>query len=140
MLSFYFQKITNGVRPASLSDARRLEEERDDSERKPTMTCRIESIVDGEGPVTLRISGQITGQEVDLLRDLLEQESRVPVLDLKDLLLVDRQAVKLLALRESNGVELRNCAAYIREWITRERVNGSASDQRLEGREDIEDA
>ncbi len=80
----------------------------------------------------LRISGQITRQEVDLLRDLLEQETRVPVLDLKDLLLVDREAVKLLALRESNGLELRNCSAYIREWITKERVDGSASEQGLE--------
>jgi len=82
--------------------------------------------------VILRISGQITRQEVDLLRDLLEQETRVPVLDLKDLLLVDREAVKLLALRESNGLELRNCSAYIREWITKERVDGSASEQGLE--------
>jgi len=96
------------------------------------MTCRIERVVNGEGLVILRISGQITRQEVDLLRDLLEQETRVPVLDLKDLLLVDREAVKLLALRESNGLELRNCSAYIREWITKERVDGSASEQGLE--------
>jgi hypothetical protein len=29
--------------------------------------------------------------------------------------------VKLLALTEARGVELRNCPAYIREWIERER-------------------
>jgi hypothetical protein len=34
--------------------------------------------------------------------------------------LVDREAVKLLAFSEFNGLELRNCLAYIREWITRE--------------------
>jgi anti-anti-sigma regulatory factor len=104
------------------------------------MTCRIERVVIGEGLVILRISGQITGQEVDLLRASLEQETRAPVLDLKDLLLVNREAVKLLALGESNGVELRNCSAYIREWITKERVDGSASEQELEERGDIEDA
>ena len=27
----------------------------------------------------------------------------------------------LLALSEANGIELRHCPAYIREWITRER-------------------
>jgi anti-anti-sigma regulatory factor len=86
------------------------------------MTCRIECVVIGEGLVILRISGQITGQDVDLLRALLEQETSALVLDLKDLLLVDREAVRLLAFRESNGVELRNCRAYIREWITRERA------------------
>jgi hypothetical protein len=100
------------------------------------MTCRIERVVNGEGLVILRISGQITVQEVDLLRAVLEQEKRAPVLDLKDLLLVDREAVKLLALRESNGVELRNCLAYIREWVTRESANGSVSKQGTEESED----
>jgi len=98
-------------------------------ERAATMTCRIERVEMAERPVILRISGQIAGREVDLLRSLLEQETKAPVLDLKDLLLVDRKAVKLLALRESNGVELRNCSAYIREWITKERLNRS-----MEGR------
>jgi hypothetical protein len=41
-------------------------------------------------------------------------------LDLRDLLLVDREAVKLLAFHESNGAELRNCRAYIRELVTKE--------------------
>lgn len=83
----------------------------------------------------LCISGQITGQDVDLLRALLEQETRAPVLDLKDLVLVDREAVQLLASRESNGTELRNCPAYIREWVTRERVDTNASEQRMEVKE-----
>jgi hypothetical protein len=41
---------------------------------------------------------------------------------LTDILLVDREAVGFLASLESTGTELRNCPAYIREWITRERV------------------
>ena len=63
-------------------------------------------------------------------------------IDLKNVLLVDREGVKLLALREANGTELRNCPPYIREWVTRERAETyrSASEQGLEGREDIEDA
>jgi len=64
------------------------------------MTCRIEGVGIGECLVILRISGKITGQDVDLLRALPEQETRALVLDLKDLLLADREAVKLLALRE----------------------------------------
>jgi hypothetical protein len=47
-------------------------------------------------------------------------------IDLKNVLLVDREAVKLLAVRESNGDELRNCPAYIREWVTRERADTNA--------------
>ena len=112
----------------------------DELERKPRMTCRIERVEIGECSVILRISGQISAQDVDLLRVLLEPETTALVLDLKDLLLVDREAVKLLALRESNGVELRNCSAYIREWITRERAFRNAPEQWTEGGGDVKDA
>jgi hypothetical protein len=104
------------------------------------MTCRIERFGVEKGPVILRICGQIKGQDVELLRALLERETRAPVLDLTDILLVDRGAVKLLALSESSGAELRNCPAYIREWVTRERVDGSASEQGTEESEDPADA
>jgi hypothetical protein len=84
------------------------------------MSCRIDRVAIGENLVALRISGRIAGRDVDLLRTLLEQERSTVAIDLKDVLLVDREAVKLLALRESDGVELRNCPAYIREWVARE--------------------
>jgi hypothetical protein len=50
--------------------------------------------------------------------------------------------MKILALSEAHGTELRNCPPYIREWVTRERAkaHGRTSEQGLEGREDIEDA
>ena len=74
------------------------------------------------------ISGRITAQDVDMLRGVLEQERSAVAIDLKDVLLVDREAVKFLAVRESNGTELRNCLTYIREWITRERADTGASE------------
>jgi hypothetical protein len=52
---------------------------------------------------------------------LLEEESSALTLDLKDVRLVDGEAVKLLAIHESNGVRIDNCPLYIREWISRER-------------------
>jgi hypothetical protein len=58
---------------------------------------------------------------VETLRTLLEQESGALTLDLKDVRLVDGDAVRLLATHESNGVKLENCPLYIREWIRRER-------------------
>ncbi len=63
-------------------------------------------------------------------------------IDLKNVLLVDREGVNLLAVSESNGTELRNCPPYIREWVTRERtgMHGRQPEQGQEGREDIEDA
>jgi hypothetical protein len=103
------------------------------------MSCRIDRLVIGEDLVILRISGRITGEDVNMLRALLEQERSLVAIDLKDVLLVDREAVKLLALRESNGSELRNCPAYIREWVKRERADMNASEPWIEGREEIED-
>ncbi len=85
------------------------------------MTCRIDRRVIGEDLVILRISGRITGQDVNMLRALLEHERGKVTIDLKDVLLADREAVRLLALHDSNGAEIRNCPLYIREWITRER-------------------
>ena len=85
------------------------------------MTCKIHREAVGEDRVVLRVSGRITGDHVETLRTLLERESGSITLDLKDVRLVDRDAVKLLAIHESNGVKIENCPLYIREWIRRER-------------------
>lgn len=85
------------------------------------MTCKIDRQVIGKNLVVLRVSGRITGDHVSTLRILLEQECSPLTLDLKDVRLVDGEAVKLLAIHESNGAEIINCPQYIREWIRRER-------------------
>lgn len=105
------------------------------------MSCRIDRVVSDEDLVVFRISGRITAQELGMLRDLLRQESGAVAIDLQEVLLVDREAVKLLAFSEVNGVELRNCLAYIREWVTRERVQSrpDGSRQPTQAMEDIED-
>ena len=84
----------------------------------------------------LYISGRITGEHVAMLRGVLEQESGGFAIDLTNVLLVDREAVRLLALSEAHGAELRNCPPYIREWVTRE----TAETHGPAGSEDIEDA
>ena len=63
-------------------------------------------------------------------------------MDLTNVLLVDREVVKLLALSEANGTELRNCPPYVREWVTREEAETHVRppEQGIEGREDNEDA
>ena len=83
------------------------------------MTCRIDRLSNEQG-VVLCVSGRITADDLEVLRTALEERSVVAV-RLADIELVDRDAVKLLALTEANGIELRHCPAYIREWITRER-------------------
>lgn len=91
------------------------------------MHCRIERIVT-EGITVLLVSGRLCGQHVDTLRELLEQESGIVAIDLEDVLLVDREAVTLLAISERRGIELTNCPAYVREWVVREKAGtGSGS-------------
>ncbi|MFZ0233139.1 MAG: hypothetical protein WA193_10335 [Candidatus Acidiferrales bacterium] len=68
----------------------------------------------------LRIIGRITRDDLDVFRTALEDGTIVAV-ELAELELIDRDAMKLLAINEANGIELRHCPAYIREWITRER-------------------
>ena len=107
------------------------------------MSCRIDRVANAESLVVLFVSGRITGEHVDMLRGVLEQESGSFAIDLKNVVLVDREAVTLLALSEVHGAELRNSPPYIREWVKRERESGSAwgsTEQELKGSEDIEDA
>jgi hypothetical protein len=84
------------------------------------MSFRIDRVVSAENLVVLIVSGRITKDHVDMLRGVLEEESGGFAIDLANVLVVDREAVKLLALSEANGTELRNCPPYIREWIKRE--------------------
>ena len=85
------------------------------------LTCKIDREAIGEGRVVLRVSGRLTGDHVNTLRTLLERESSALTLDLKDVRLADSEAVRLLAIHESNGARIDNCPLYVREWIRRER-------------------
>ena len=50
-----------------------------------------------------------------------EPNDRHIVLDLKDGTLVGQDAITFLKKCETENMTLKNCAAYIREWITRQR-------------------
>jgi len=71
--------------------------------------------------VLVRISGRIDAEHVSELRACLSRHGPNVVLDLDEVQLVDVAAVRLLARCEADGMELRNCSRYIREWMDRER-------------------
>ena len=104
------------------------------------MSCRIDRLGAPQERVVLKISGRLVAEHVDTLRTSLKQEGKAVAIDLKDVLVVDLDAVKLLAVCELNGAELRNCPPYVREWVTRERTEARAGwpDEGMEGREDTE--
>ena len=74
------------------------------------------------GKIVFTLSGRIEIEDVEELQRLLALESsdRDLALDLADVTLVDREAVKFLAHCEANSIDLENCPPYIREWIQRE--------------------
>jgi anti-anti-sigma regulatory factor len=97
------------------------------------MTLRIQRS-DEPNQVVLLLVGRIQGNQVAELQALLRSETdHNLVLDLKDIKLVDRDAVRFLAQSEAAGATLRNCASYIREWISQE-TNGTQPPERGEVR------
>jgi anti-anti-sigma regulatory factor len=75
------------------------------------------------GEVVFKLSGRMGEENLGELEKQIsaETDSRRILLDLRDLKLVDQCAVNFLRRCEADNITLKNCPAYIREWITRER-------------------
>jgi hypothetical protein len=83
------------------------------------MSCRIDRLATEQGLV-LYISGRLAAEDLDVVRYALDA-GRAVAIELAEVELVSREAVKLLVQVEDEGIELKSCPAYIREWITNER-------------------
>jgi STAS domain len=81
---------------------------------------RITKTANGE--VVFKLSGRMDAENVSELEELLSAEAsgRRIVLDLEDLTLVDQDVVSFLRRCEAGSIQLKNCPAYIREWIAGE--------------------
>jgi anti-anti-sigma regulatory factor len=85
------------------------------------MTWKIDRYVEQQRLVVLRLSGRIDRDDVDTLREMIGREKDPVAIDLTEVVLVDREVVRLFATSELNGIELRNCPAYIREWVSKDK-------------------
>jgi anti-anti-sigma regulatory factor len=86
------------------------------------MTLKIQRSAN-DGVVIFTLTGRIQAEHLPDLNDLFELEGadqRI-VLDLQEVKLIDRDAVKFLTQCEDAGARLDNCPAYIREWVWKER-------------------
>jgi hypothetical protein len=74
--------------------------------------------------VLFTLSGRIQAADVAELQRLfdLEANKQSITVDLHEVKLVDREAVRFLARCEAEGIALVHCRAYIRAWIEREKV------------------
>ena len=74
-----------------------------------------------QGITVFTLSGHMMAEEIAGLKGLFATAYRSIVLDLRDVRLADRDAVKFLRSCERGGMKLENCPAYVREWIEREK-------------------
>jgi len=83
------------------------------------MTLRIVSEVREDGS-TIRLIGHMRTEHVEHVRAELTVNRAPIAFDLDELRLADLDAIRFLAAAERQGVILRHCAPFIREWIARE--------------------
>jgi hypothetical protein len=71
------------------------------------------------GTAVFACSGRIEEKDVAEIRKVVEAEAGVAgiALDLEEVKLVDREAVRFLTGCKARGIKLMNCPPYIREWI-----------------------
>lgn len=85
------------------------------------VTFRIQR-TEADGAVVLAVSGDIAAGQARELEAILDDTGYTQiVLDLKDLGVVDRAGVRLLARSQRRGAALTNCPAYVKDWIEREK-------------------
>jgi hypothetical protein len=86
------------------------------------MAFRIETAARGRVTV-FALSGRIEKQAVKELSTLFGSQTdwRDIVFDLKEVGIIDREAMRFFARCEASGVQLENCTPYIREWMEREK-------------------
>jgi hypothetical protein len=84
------------------------------------VTLKIEKTL-GERGTIIKLMGRIRAEHLDELKAQIRASVPKIVLELGEVSLVDADAVRFLITCESEGIQLLNCSAYIREWIVRER-------------------
>ena len=82
---------------------------------------RIERAANGQ--VVFTLSGRMQWEDIEQLQQLLgvEAPGQPVTFDLRDVTLVNQDAVTFLAVCETNGIKLLSCPLHIRNWINRER-------------------
>jgi hypothetical protein len=83
------------------------------------MTLRIERS-ERQRFTVFTLSGRMEAEQIVELKELFDRDYRNIILDLQEMRLADRDAVRFLRDCEADGMKLENCPAYIREWIDRE--------------------
>jgi len=82
---------------------------------------RIERSANGQ--VVFTLSGRMQTEDIEQVQQLLivETPGQQVMLDLRQVMLVNQDAVTFLADCEAKGIKLESCPLYIRNWIDQEK-------------------
>ena len=82
---------------------------------------RIERSANGQ--VVFTLSGRIQTEDIEQFQQLLvvERPGQPVMFDLRDVTLVNQDAVTFLADCEAKGIILESCPLHIRNWIDQEK-------------------
>ena len=67
------------------------------------------------------LSGRMEAEQAAELKELFDCDYRNIILDLLELRLADRDAVRFLRGCEADGIKLENCPTYVRDWMDSEK-------------------
>ena len=90
--------------------------------RTPQRRLMLKILRRSDSNIVFTLIGRLEAENMTELREALAAESSgsAVVLDLADLVLVDRDAVGFLRECERDGIVLLNCPQYIRTWMQSE--------------------
>jgi anti-anti-sigma regulatory factor len=74
----------------------------------------------GNGRILFSLSGQIEATEdIEQLQQMLAAETsgQQLIFDLRDVTLLNEDAVKFLRRCEADGIKLKNCPLHVRRWV-----------------------
>lgn len=93
---------------------------------------RIERSANGK--VVFTVSGRMQTEDIEQFRQLLvvEPPGRRLTFNLRDVTLVNQDAVTFLANCEAKGIKLENCPLHIRNWIDQEKRRNKRQRQKRE--------
>ncbi len=82
---------------------------------------RIERSANGQ--VVFTVSGRMQTEDIEQFRQLLvvEAPGQQLIFNLKDVTLVNQDAVIFLAHCETNGIKIENCPLHIRNWMDQQK-------------------
>ena len=84
------------------------------------MTLKIERDSHG-GRTTIRLIGHFQSEHVGELRNQLQHDGPLFILDLKEVTVVDGEVVRFLGACKADGMKIVHSSPYIRKWMAQER-------------------